>query len=197
MKKLFTLFTALLLFACAPFFGGCDDSDRKVHRDGDLSTEVVIPTSMDVFKGMEITVEGEGFEQGDRIALRAESDLPARTTIRSATSLTFVVPDEVIDGTVYKFVLQREGDYQVLGASRLTVKLAIRVALEETIRGFWGGTAPIAGEGFAATDKLILKQSGGGEFRSRDRRGRRHLARVRHSERIPRGHLRIHAPARR
>ena len=61
MKKLFTLFTGLLLAACVPLLCGCDDSDRKVHRDGDLSTEVVIPTSMDVFKGMEITVEGEGF----------------------------------------------------------------------------------------------------------------------------------------
>ena len=160
MKKLFTLFTGLLLAACVPLLCGCDDSDRKVHRDGDLSTEVVIPTSMDVFKGMEITVEGEGFEQGDQVALRAETDLPAQTTIRSATELSFRIPDEVVDQTVYKIVLRRKDDYQVLGASRLTVKLAIRVALEETIRGFWGGSASIAGEGFAATDKLLLKRKG-------------------------------------
>lgn len=169
MKKLFTLLATVMLLVSPALLSGCEDSDKEViRRDGELTTDVVIPTSMSVFKGMEITVEGKGFEQDDRIVLRSQDDLPAETTVLSPTSLSFKIPEEVEDQTTYKFVLLRESanDRQVLGASKLTVRLAINVDLGGTIESVWGGSTTIAGNGFQATDRLFLKQ-GGGEFGSR------------------------------
>lgn len=162
MKKLFTLLAGVLLLASPIFVSGCDDSDTTVNRDGELSTQVVIPTSMQVYKGMEVTVTGKGFEQSDRIALRAEEDLLCETTILSPTELTFEVPSDVVDKTAYKFVLLRGKDFQVLGASRLNVRLAVNTVLSGTIRTEWGGEATIQGNGFQATDRLLLKTEGGG-----------------------------------
>lgn len=164
MKKLFTLLAAALLLVSPTLLAGCEDSDKEVNRrDGELTTEVVIPTSMNVFKGMAVTVDGKGFEEGDRIALRSQSDLPAETTILSPTSLTFRVPEEVVDQTTYKIVLLRQAanDYQVLGASKLTVRLAINIELDKQIDAAWGADVSIGGNGFEATDRLFLKQGGG------------------------------------
>ena len=165
MKKLITLIAGLLLVALPVGLAGCDDSDKEIYNDGRLVTDVVIPTSMTVYRGMEVSVSGYGFAQGDAIALRAGEDLPAATTVASEKLLTFVIPDGAADQTVYKFVLNRAQDYQVLGSSKMTVQLAIDVDLGKTISGNWGGDAVIRGRGFMATDKLFLEQ-GGGEIRS-------------------------------
>ena len=87
----------------------------------------------------------------------------AATTVASEKLLTFVIPDGAADQTVYKVVLNRAQDYQVLGSSKMTVQLAIDVDLGKTISGNWGGDAVIRGRGFMATDKLLLEQ-GGGKF---------------------------------
>ena len=163
MKKLITLIAGLLLVALPVGLAGCDDSDKEIYNDGRLVTDVVIPTSMTVYRGMEVSVSGYGFAQGDAIALRAGEDLPAATTVASEKLLTFVIPDGAADQTVYKVVLNRAQDYQVLGSSRMTVQLAIDVDLGKTISGNWGGDAVIRGRGFMATDKLFLEQ-GGGKF---------------------------------
>ena len=163
MKKLITLIAGLLLVTLPVGLAGCDDSDKEIYNDGRLVTDVVIPTSMTVYRGMEVSVSGYGFAQGDAIALRAGEDLPAATTVASEKLLTFVIPDGAADQTVYKVVLNRAQDYQVLGSSRMTVQLAIDVDLGKTISGNWGGDAVIRGRGFMATDKLFLEQ-GGGKF---------------------------------
>lgn len=116
---------------------------------------------MDVFKGMEVPIEGQGFESGDQMMLRAETDLEATTEVSSSNLLTFTLPDEIEDGHTYKFVLLRGDDYQVLGASTLTVKLVINVELDETMSASWGAPAVIRGEGFRMTDVLVLDQAGG------------------------------------
>ena len=163
MKKLITLIAGLLFVALPVGLAGCDDSDKEIYNDGRLVTDVVIPTSMTVYRGMEVSVSGYGFAQGDAIALRAGEDLPAATTVASEKLLTFVIPDGAADQTVYKVVLNRAQDYQVLGSSKMTVQLAIDVDLGKTISGNWGGDAVIRGRGFMATDKLLLEQ-GGGKF---------------------------------
>ena len=160
MKKLITLIAGLLLVALPVGLAGCDDSDKEIYNDGRLVTDVVIPTSMTVYRGMEVSVSGYGFAQGDAIALRAGEDLPAATTVASEKLLTFVIPDGAADQTVYKVVLNRAQDYQVLGSSKMTVQLAIDVDLGKTISGNWGGDAVIRGRGFMATDKLFLEQGG-------------------------------------
>ena len=85
MKKLITLIAGLLLVALPVGLAGCDDSDKEIYNDGRLVTDVVIPTSMTVYRGMEVSVSvsGYGFAQGDAIALRAGEDLPAATTVAS------------------------------------------------------------------------------------------------------------------
>ena len=145
MKKLITLIAGLLLVALPVGLAGCDDSDKEIYNDGRLVTDVVIPTSMTVYRGMEVSVSGYGFAQGDAIALRAGEDLPAATTVASEKLLTFVIPDGAADQTVYKVVLNRAQDYQVLGSSKMTVQLAIDVDLGKTISGNWGGDAVIRG----------------------------------------------------
>lgn len=165
MKKLITLIAGLLLVALPVGLAGCDDSDKEIYNDGRLVTDVVIPTSMTVYRGMEVSVSGYGFAQGDAIALRAGEDLPAATTVASEKLLTFVIPDGAADQTVYKVVLNRAQDYQVLGSSKMTVQLAIDVDLGKTISGNWGGDAVIRGRGFMATDKLLLEQGGGNSKR--------------------------------
>lgn len=112
MKKLITLIAGLLLVALPVGLAGCDDSDKEIYNDGRLVTDVVIPTSMTVYRGMEVSVSGYGFAQGDAIALRAGEDLPAATTVASEKLLTFVIPDGAADQTVYKVVLNRAQDYQ-------------------------------------------------------------------------------------
>lgn len=162
MKKLITLFAGLLLLALPFGLTGCDDSDEKVYYDdGRLVTEVVIPTSMTVFRGMEVSILGSGFAQGDAVALRASEDLAAATTVVSEEQLTFVVPDGATDQTVYKIVLKRANDYQVLGSSKMTVHLAVDIDLGKTVSAKWGGDAVIRGRGFRSTDKLLLAQGGG------------------------------------
>ena len=83
MKKLITLIAGLLLVALPVGLAGCDDSDKEIYNDGRLVTDVVIPTSMTVYRGMEVSVSGYGFAQGDAIALRAGEDLPTATTLAS------------------------------------------------------------------------------------------------------------------
>ena len=170
MKKLITLIAGLLLVALPVGLAGCDDSDKEIYNDGRLVTDVVIPTSMTVYRGMEVSVSGYGFAQGDAIALRAGEDLPAATTVASEKLLTFVIPDGAADQTVYKVVLNRAQDYQVLGSSKMTVQLAIDVDLGKTISGNWGGDAVIRGRGFMATDKLLLEQGYRPPGRTRHRR---------------------------
>ena len=99
MKKLITLIAGLLLVALPVGLAGCDDSDKEIYNDGRLVTDVVIPTSMTVYRGMEVSVSGYGFAQGDAIALRAGEDLPAATTVASEKLLTFVIPDGAADQT--------------------------------------------------------------------------------------------------
>lgn len=162
MKKLFTLLTALLLLAAPVWVVGCDDSGDDVDiSDGRLVSDVVISTSMSVFRGMEVTVSGQGFQQGDALSLRSDSDLAAATNVLSSEALTFIVPDEVADQGIYKFVLMRDKDYQVLGAAKFSVLLAVNVDLSSTISATWDGPAVIRGEGFRQSDKLILRQGGG------------------------------------
>ena len=162
MKKLLTLLTILSLSCTLLCISGCEDSGDSVYVDeGRLVSDVVINTSMDVFKGMEVPIEGQGFESGDQMMLRAETDLEATTEVSSSNLLTFTLPDEIEDGHTYKFVLLRGDDYQVLGASTLTVKLVINVELDETMSASWGAPAVIRGEGFRMTDVLVLDQAGG------------------------------------
>ena len=52
MKKLITLIAGLLLVALPVGLAGCDDSDKEIYNDGRLVTDVVIPTSMTVYRGM-------------------------------------------------------------------------------------------------------------------------------------------------
>lgn len=61
MKKLITLIAGLLLVALPVGLAGCDDSDKEIYNDGRLVTDVVIPTSMTVYRGMEVSVSGYGF----------------------------------------------------------------------------------------------------------------------------------------
>ena len=56
MKKLITLIAGLLLVALPVGLAGCDDSDKEIYNDGRLVTDVVIPTSMTVYRGMEVSV---------------------------------------------------------------------------------------------------------------------------------------------
>ena len=58
MKKLITLIAGLLLVALPVGLAGCDDSDKEIYNDGRLVTDVVIPTSMTVYRGMEVSVSG-------------------------------------------------------------------------------------------------------------------------------------------
>lgn len=52
MKKLITLIAGLLLVALPVGLAGCDDSDKEIYNDGRLVTDVVIPASMTVYRGM-------------------------------------------------------------------------------------------------------------------------------------------------
>lgn len=165
MKKLKLIaLIAGLLFAALPVTG-CDDSDKVTYDDGRLVTDVVIPTSMTVYRGMEVPISGCGFAQGDAITLRAGEDLPAATAVASEERLTFVIPDGAADQTVYKVVLNRAQDYQVLGSSKMTVRLVVDVDLGRTVSGNWGGDAVIRGRGFRAADKLFMEQGGGNSKR--------------------------------
>ena len=84
MKKLITLIAGLLLVALPVGLAGCDDSDKEIYNDGRLVTDVVIPTSMTVYRGMEVSVSGYGFAQGDAIALRQTLPGTRGGEIRSA-----------------------------------------------------------------------------------------------------------------
>ena len=164
MKRLITLFTGLLFIALPVVLSGCDDSDEQVNRpDERFVSGVVIPTALDVCEGLEMTIEGQGFRQGDAVTLRGDSDMPAQTTGITPSSISFVLPTGIEDQAAYKFLLVRGGELQALGASRLTLKLAVNVDLGGTIIGSWNEEASIRGNGFTASDELILTQ-GGGEF---------------------------------
>ena len=111
-----------------------------------------------------MTIEGQGFLQGDAVTLRGDSDMPAQTTGITPSSISFVLPDGIEDQTAYKFLLVRNGELQALGASRLTLKLAVNIDLGGTITGSWNEEASIRGNGFTASDELILTQGGGGNL---------------------------------
>ena len=169
MKKLITLLTGLLFVALSVGLTGCDDSDEQVNRpDERFVSGVVIPTALDVCEGLEMTIEGQGFLQGDAVTLRGDSDMPAQTTGITPSSISFVLPDGLEDQTAYKFLLVRNGELQALGASRLTLKLAVNIDLGGTITGSWNEEASIRGNGFTASDELILTQVGGEILRFRN-----------------------------
>lgn len=163
MKRLITLFIGLLFIALPVVLSGCNDGDEQVNRpDERFVSGVVIPTALDVCEGLEMTIEGQGFRQGDAVTLRSDSDMPAQTSGITPSSISFVLPEGIEDQAVYKFLLVRGGESQAMGASRLTLKLAVNVDLGGTVAGSWNEEASIRGNGFAASDELILTQGGGG-----------------------------------
>lgn len=98
MKRLITLFTGLLFIALPVVLSGCDDSDEQVNRpDERFVSGVVIPTALDVCEGLEMTIEGQGFRQGDAVTLRGDSDMPAQTTGITPSSISFVLPTGIED----------------------------------------------------------------------------------------------------
>lgn len=161
MNKIFPLLTGLFLLFAPVGMSGCDDSDKEVVNDGRMISNVVIPTSMTVFRGMDITVDGQGFRTGDAVSLRDGNDLPAATEVLSESAISFAIPEGVTDQGIYKVVLTRGSEYQVLGASKLTVQLAMDVELPGAINTSWGKSVTIKGRGFQSTDKLTLIQGGG------------------------------------
>ena len=89
MKRLITLFTGLLFIALPVVLSGCNDGDEQVNRpDERFVSGVVIPTALDVCEGLEMTIEGQGFRQGDAVTLRGDSDMPAQTTGITPSSIS-------------------------------------------------------------------------------------------------------------
>ena len=86
MKKLITLIAGLLFVALPVGLAGCDDSDKEIYNDGRLVTDVVIPTSMTVYRGMEVSVSGYGFAQGDAPRVRRPAGRQTRPSIRSCST---------------------------------------------------------------------------------------------------------------
>lgn len=75
--------------------------------------------------------------KGDAVTLRSDSDMPAQTSGITPSSISFVLPEGIEDQAVYKFLLVRGGESQAMGASRLTLKLAVNVDLGGTVAGSW------------------------------------------------------------
>ncbi|MEG0806985.1 MAG: calcineurin-like phosphoesterase C-terminal domain-containing protein [Alistipes sp.] len=134
MKRIFTFFTALLLLNTL-LITACNDSDEVIIPDGRLVTEVVIPTALSVSEGQELPIIGQGFKEGDVIGLRADDKLSCVTLFRSSSEVVLTIPAGVVDGGVYKFVLTRGDEYQVLGASKLTVRVAVPDHADATLKG--------------------------------------------------------------
>lgn len=144
---------------------GCDDSDEQVNRpDERFVSGVVIPTALDVCEGLEMTIEGQGFLQATPSPCAATATCrprPPESRRRRSRSCCRTVSKT---RAAYKFLLVRNGELQALGASRLTLKLAVNIDLGGTITGSWNEEASIRGNGFTASDELILTQGGGGEI---------------------------------
>ncbi len=161
MRKFFTLLTPLFLLCATLFSGACSEDEAVITPEGRLVSNVVITTAMDVYKGMPLTINGRGFQEGDQITLRAASDIPTTLTSLDEKNLVVAIPDQVVDQTTYRFVLYRGEEYQVLGASKLTVKLAINLSIPATISAERGEKVTLRGNGFNSSDKLQILQGGG------------------------------------
>ncbi len=161
MKKTFTKLTWLLLSTLLLLPGACSDSDDVTAPQGLLVSNVFIPTSMDVYLGMELPLSGRGFEQGDGIVLRADEDIEAEVSSVAAKQLVFTFPDGVVNQGTYRFILTRGNKYQILGSSKLSVHLVVNVDLGSSIALMRGQSATIKGNGFSINDILTLKQGGG------------------------------------
>lgn len=117
---------------------GCNDSDEVDETEQQFVSGVTIPRSMEVAKGAEITLTGRGFEQGDFVSLKemtSEGVFEATTISVDSKHLTFTMPDGIEDATAYKFLLNRQGASQVIGASLLTVEWTVPDKAGMTLKG--------------------------------------------------------------
>ncbi|MBC9796833.1 calcineurin-like phosphoesterase C-terminal domain-containing protein [Sinomicrobium weinanense] len=101
-------------------FSGCKDDDSFDPDNGLNISKVIIPSSLDILAGGEVTLHGKGFQAGDQITLTSSADEnTAYTVIVSSVTedtMTFPVPEGVATGN-YKITLTREATTLLLGST--------------------------------------------------------------------------------
>lgn len=156
MKNLLTKLYALTVAVCLLAAWSCssDDGTTPDIPGGEeykrLVSGVVLDNEYEVEKGGQITLTGSGFASGDYMELRG-NNIRCTTASVDNTSLSFIVPDEVVSGTSYRFALRRGNSTHILGSA--VIKLKVKDSLTDVpdkdgmnIKGLvYCGLEPVAG----------------------------------------------------
>ncbi len=163
MKKLILSLTAWGVVALAALlFTGCNDDSEEIDRQERLVSHVAVPTELEAVQGMTLEIAGRGFEDGDKLTLRAQDGTEYDVTMLSVAPrlLTIEIPQTLVDGT-YTFLLSRNGERQSIGASNIDVKLVVGVEMPETFAAHWQGEYELSARyAFRAGDRLFIVQNG-------------------------------------
>lgn len=153
MKKFLHGFYALSILCVAVAAWSCSSGDEPEDNSGkEVSSRfvsgVVLESSYEIVEGEEIEITGSGFADGDYLILRTGSDIIVNPTSLTSSKFTFAVPDEVVSGTSYRFVLRRGLQAQTLGSAKITVLAGGEVPDKDgaTIKGMVVcGSKPLSG----------------------------------------------------
>lgn len=155
MKHSLLKLYALSMAVCLLLAGACSSDDTpsgNTPQDKPINERivsgVVLDSEYEVEKGENITLTGKGFASGDYVLL---NDIRCTTVSAEDKALCFALPDAIVSGTTYKFVLRRDNKMQNLGSA--VIKLKISGSLFDVpdkegmnIKGLvFCGTEPVAG----------------------------------------------------
>ena len=129
MKNLLFKLYALTMALCVLAAWSCK-SDEQTPPPDDPGKEVitrfvkgvVLDKEYEVEVGDQITLTGSGFAAGDYLLLRLGSDIRCTTASVDDTAFSFTVPESVVSGTTYSFVLRRGNNAQMLGSAVIKIK---------------------------------------------------------------------------
>ncbi|MFI3305409.1 MAG: calcineurin-like phosphoesterase C-terminal domain-containing protein [Rikenellaceae bacterium] len=162
MKSLFPflkLMLLLLITMTTSLAVGCDSSgdDTNVTSNAKLVSNVTIPINTATSAGVTYTITGSGFEAGDKIELISQTNsLSADLTVASSTNASFVMPDGILDGIVYKFYLVRGSQSQLLGSTIVTITMVVDVVIPDSLTAEPNEKITILGVGFSTHDTIAI-----------------------------------------
>ena len=123
-------------------------------------TGVTIPIEIELTPNSEYTINGTGFEQGDKIFFE-EVNHQIEATVAAITekSATIVIPAVLEDGKQYRIAVYRGQNSQTIGTTRVSIKIISNLVIPNEIKVSCGDDFTISGAGFAAGDRIVLLQN--------------------------------------
>ncbi len=162
MKRLFTLLHLMLVLTITMSTSlavGCDKSGNETEKSSNekLVSNYQIPINTPTSAGVTCTLSGVGFAAGDKVELVSlTKSLSAELKVTSSGA-SFVMPEGIEDGSVYKIYVVRGDKRQLLGSTIIEFAMVVDVVVPSEVAAEPNESITIEGVGFSANDTMAIR----------------------------------------